>query len=239
MCLSIITLKTEGLALTLNDCLSSGLKLNLVGKMRSPGLRLGEPVQPPWAGAGPSRSRRWGLARSPTLPRGARSPAGPLCAELPSGGRLPQRAPPRPLAGGEGAGAAGRRAALLFPRSQLGAGSAPRRPSLGRSPWGRLGLEGAVTGPSAAGACGMERRGRRTEKRNSGAGAWGGPSCVRGGSDARARSWVARVTWRRDACEARPSRGARGRGGRAARGAGRGRPRPDYTDTNSLAALKE
>lgn len=98
------------ITLTLNDCLSSGLKLNLVGKMRSPGLktptlRLGEPVQSPCGGklARPVTSAG-GPARSPTVTRGApRNPARPAPA-----GRVAARARPASAAGGRGRGPRGR-----------------------------------------------------------------------------------------------------------------------------------
>lgn len=64
---------------------------------------------------------------------------------------------------------------------------------------------------------------------------------MRGRSDARAESRVARVAlWRNvsAAAPAPPRRGRRRGPGRAARRGGGGRG-PDYTDTNSQAALKE
>lgn len=154
MCVSVITLKTERLALTLNDCLSSGLKLNLVGKVRSPGLktpalRLGEPVQSPCGGAlARPVTSAGGLARSPTLTRGApRSPARPAparrscresgCPSAPRLGRWRERKGPR----GRGKTGAGAVVSASPTRAQV-----PRRRSLGRSPWGRLGREGAVAG---------------------------------------------------------------------------------------------
>lgn len=118
------------------------------------------------------------------------------------------RARPTSAAGGRGRGPggrgktrAGRRCCFREPNS--GAGSAPRRPSPGRSPGGGW-AEGAVAGALLGSS--LWTRPPRAEaedgKKITGVGARGGLSCARGGSDARVRSWVARVTWRRNASEA-------------------------------------
>lgn len=173
--------------------------------------------------AGLQRPGRAGPARSPCLERAA-ARARPASA---TGGR--ERGPARPREDWGGR--------CCFREPNSGAGSATRRRSLGRSPWGRAGLS---AGGLLADLCAAGGDGPRRERNNGG---WGGLSCVRGRSDARAESRVARVALWRNVSAAAPAppprRARRRRGpGRAAPRGGGGRG-PDYTDTNSQAALKE
>ena len=215
--------------------------------MPSPGL-LEDPSFGTW-GAGAVAQRREpvrsvncarGLARCPTLARGAaeawegRPRAEPLpgasgCPRAPRQWPRRERGPARPREDWGGR--------CCFREPNSGAGSATRRRSLGRSPWGRAGLS---AGGLLADLCAAGGDGPRRERNNGG---WGGLSCVRGRSDARAESRVARVALWRNVSAAAPAppprRARRRRGpGRAAPRGGGGRG-PDYTDTNSQAALKE
>lgn len=90
---SVITLKTEQLTLILNDCPSSGLKLNPVGKEASSRRKtpawIREPVQSPREGSWPVPILAPGTRRSRTLP-----------ARLPKPGPAGSRAEPLPGASG-------------------------------------------------------------------------------------------------------------------------------------------
>lgn len=140
------------MALTFNDLLSSGLKLNTLERMRSPGL-LEDPSFGTWgAGAGAVAQRREpvhsvncarGLARSPTLARGApEAREGPPRAEpLPGASGCPRAPRLGHWRAGKGAGAAAGRLgrALLFPRAQLGRRFRAVAPESGPQPVGPSG----------------------------------------------------------------------------------------------------
>lgn len=151
-----------------------------------------------------------GFARSPTLARGAPEarPGRSRAEPLPGASGCPRAPRLGHWRAGKGAGAAAGRLgrALLFPRAQL------RRRFRAAGFWAAArGAGGARRGAAArrepGDVCAAGGGGRRKERNNGG---WGGLSCVRGRSDARAESWVARVAlWRNvsAASAAAPSEG--------------------------------
>nr|XP_031300568.1 uncharacterized protein LOC116150530 [Camelus dromedarius] len=227
--------------------------------MRSPGLvedprfaGRGERERSPRGGSRPVPvTCARGLSRSPTLAPGHPRP-GPSVPRGPCPERAALPAPrPASATGGRGGGRsrAGRPGrALLFPRAQLGrrfrAAAAESGPAVG-SGGTSGGRRPALPRREPADVSAAGGGGRRKERNNGGV---GGLSCVRGRSDARAESRVRmwrcgemspQPRQRQPAAAARRRRRAeRGGGGRVALLRGRGRPRPDYTDTNSQAALR-
>lgn len=140
--------------------------------MRSPGFVEDSGFGTRGAGAGAPRREparpvtcAGGLARSRPLARGSQGQAGsPRAEPLPRASRCP-RAPRlgRRRAGkGPARPRAGRGGRCCFREPSLGAGSALRRRSLGRSPPGRRGRAGGGgRAVSPAGGRGRVRRGRR------------------------------------------------------------------------------
>lgn len=144
------------------------------------------------------------------LPGASRRPRAPRLGRRRAGKR-----PARPRAGGQGR-------ALLFLRAQLGRRFRAAAPEPGPQPAGPAG--------------GRMRPGRRRaagRKKERGAG-W---TARRAGPEWRPRGARRRV-WRCGEMSPPPRRGAREGAGRAAQRGGGGHG-PDYTDTNSQAALKE
>lgn len=197
--------------------------------MRSPGFvedpvsGLGERTWSPRGGSRPvplpepgrEQERGRGLARSRTLargapearpgqpPRGAPGRSEPLPARAPRLGR--RRA-------GKGAGAAAGRQgrALLFPRAQLGRRFRAAAPESGPQPVGLAGpgrgrWPGAFLGGSQWTCAPRVEAGGRKKEITGGWGRWGELSCVRGRSDARAGSRVARVALWRNVSAAAPA----------------------------------